>query len=144
MNLKIAVTYENGEVFQHFGRTEAFKVYEIEDNAVKSAAVLGTNGSGHGALADVLKNYDVDALLCGGIGGGARQAIAAAGISLYGGVVGNADAAIAALLDGELVYSDAACTEHGEHGHSHGHNCGDHGCAEDCAEDCSEECEHAH
>jgi len=137
MNLKIAVTYENGEVFQHFGRTEQFKVYEIEDDAVKTATIVDTNGSGHGALAGLLKNCEVDALLCGGIGGGARQAIADAQISLYGGISGNADAAIAALLDGELVYSDAECSEHGDHGHSHGHDCGDHGCAEDCAEDCA-------
>ena len=49
--MKIAVTYENGEIFQHFGRTEQFKLYDVEDNKVVSSEVVGTNGSGHGALA---------------------------------------------------------------------------------------------
>ena len=52
--MKIAVTYENGEIFQHFGHTEAFKIYDIADGKVVSAEVVDTNGSGHGALAGFL------------------------------------------------------------------------------------------
>ena len=82
--MKIAVTYENGQVFQHFGHTEQFKLYEVEDGRVVSSQVVDTNGSGHGALAGFLREYGVDALICGGIGGGAQAALAAAGIRLYG------------------------------------------------------------
>jgi predicted Fe-Mo cluster-binding NifX family protein len=127
MTMKIAVTYENGEIFQHFGRTEQFKLYDVEDNKVVSSEVVGTNGSGHGALAGLLGGYKVDALICGGIGGGAQMALAEAGIRLYGGVSGSADAAVEALLSGGLSYQpNVQCDHHGEHHHDG--DCGSHGC----------------
>ena len=86
--MKIAVTYENGQVFQHFGRTEAFKIYTVEDGKVQKSEVVGTNGNGHGALAGFLQGLGVDTLIGGGIGGGAQNALAAAGIRLYGGASG--------------------------------------------------------
>ena len=67
--MKIAVTYDNGNIFQHFGRTESFKVYDVEDNKVVSSEVIGSNGVGHGALAGLLADRAVDVLICGGIGG---------------------------------------------------------------------------
>ena len=70
--MKIAVTYENGQVFQHFGHTEQFKIYEAAEGKVVSARVVETGGSGHGALAGFLRGLGVDTLICGGIGGGAR------------------------------------------------------------------------
>ena len=124
--MRIAVPYENGEVFQHFGHTERFKVYDVEDGGVKTTVTVNTNGSGHGALADILKKIQVDTLICGGIGGGARRALDEAGIRLYGGVTGDADQAVADLLAGNLNYDpDAMCDHHGEH---HGETCGEHGC----------------
>ena len=95
--MKIAVTYENGQIFQHFGHTEQFKLYDVADGSIVRAEVVDTNGSGHGALAGFLMQRGVDTLICGGIGGGAQMALAEAGIKLYGGVSGNADAAVAAL-----------------------------------------------
>ena len=83
--MKIAVTYENGEIFQHFGHTEQFKIYDVDNGKVMSSQVVDTNGSGHGALAGFLKALNVDMLICGGIGGGAQAALAEAGIKLYGG-----------------------------------------------------------
>lgn len=128
MIMRIAVTYENGEIFQHFGHTEQFKVYDIEDGKVVSSAVVDTNGSGHGALAGVLYALHVDALICGGIGGGAQAALAAAGIRLYGGVSGDADAAVEALLNNHLDFNpDVRCNHHGEH-HHHDGECGSHAC----------------
>ena len=125
--MRIAVTYENGTIFQHFGHTEQFKVYDVENGKIVSSEVVDTNGSGHGALAGVLSALHVDALICGGIGGGARAALAAAGIRLYGGVSGDADQAAAALAAGTLTYdADATCGHHGAHHHEG--NCGDHGC----------------
>ena len=125
--MRIAVTYENGEIFQHFGHTEQFKVYNVENGKIVSSEVVDTNGSGHGALAGVLSALHVDALICGGIGGGAQAALAAAGIQLYGGVSGEADAAAEALAAGTLAYNpNVMCSHHGEHHHEG--NCGDHGC----------------
>jgi predicted Fe-Mo cluster-binding NifX family protein len=129
--MKIAVTYENGRIFQHFGHTEQFKIYEVEDGIVTRSAVMSTNGSGgHGALAGLLAGMDVDVLLCGGIGGGARQALDMAGIRLCGGVSGEADQAVRDFLAGKLVYNpDELCTHHGEHhGDCGGHDCGSHHC----------------
>ncbi len=127
--MRIAVTYENGEIFQHFGHTEQFKVYDVEDNKIVNSEVIDTNGSGHGALAGLLEELKADTLICGGIGGGAQMALAVAGIRLYGGVSGNADDAVNALLNKKLVFNpDVKCNHHG---HEHGggaHTCGEHGC----------------
>ena len=101
--MKIAVTFENGNVFQHFGHTEKFKIYDVSDNKVVNESIVDTNGSGHGALAGFLKENSVDTLICGGIGNGAKQALAEAGIKLYGGVTGNADGAVNDLLQGKLM-----------------------------------------
>lgn len=124
--MKIAVTYENGEIFQHFGHTETFKIYDIADGKVVSAEVVDTNGSGHDALAGFLVAHGVDTLICGGIGGGAQNALAQAGIRLFGGVSGNADEAVNALLAGNLGYNPNVHCDH--HDHEAGHSCGDHGC----------------
>ena len=129
--MRIAVTYENGQIFQHFGHTEQFKVYDIEDGKIVASEVVDTNGSGHGALAGVLNALNADALICGGIGGGARMALDAAGIKLYGGVTGEADKAVEALIAGNLDFNpDVQCNHHGDHHHDHDHECGSHGCGE--------------
>ena len=135
--MRIAVTYENGNVFQHFGHTEEFKVYEVEDGKVVSAEVIGSNGTGHGALAGLLSGKGIDVLICGGIGGGAQSALMEQGIELCAGASGSADEAVEAYLRGELVNTGANCDHHGE-----GHNCGghdggscgseDHGCGGGC------------
>lgn len=126
--MRIAVTYENGQIFQHFGRTEQFKIYDVQDGTVLSSEVVDTNGSGHGALAGILTALKADALICGGIGGGAQAALAAAGIRLYGGVSGGADEAVQALLKGELNYDADVRCEHHDHHHGAEHACGEHGC----------------
>lgn len=123
--MKIAVTYDNGNVFQHFGRTEYFKVYEVENDQVVSSEIIGSNGTGHGALAGLLAEYTIDVLICGGIGGGAQNALANAGIELCAGAQGNTDEAVEAYLRGELVNAGATCDHHH---HEEGHSCGDHGC----------------
>ncbi len=126
--MKIAVTYQQGEVFQHFGHTESFKVYECENGVVLSSQVVDTQGSGHGALAGMLKELGVEVLICGGIGGGARMALLTAGIEIFGGVQGNADEAVLAYLGGNLSFDpDAKCNHH-DHEHGEGHSCGSHGC----------------
>ena len=112
--MKLAITYENGQVFQHFGHTENFKIYTIENGAIVDSQVVNTNGQGHGALGGFLKNQGVSALICGGIGGGARTALGNAGIELYPGATGNADQAAEAFLAGTLRYDpDTMCNHHG-------------------------------
>ena len=124
--MKIAVTYENGMVFQHFGHTEQFKVYTVEDGKITASEVVDTNGSGHGALAGFLQLRGVDTLICGGIGGGAQMALAEANIRLLGGVQGSADAAVEAFLSGSLSYDPNVHCDHHDH-HGEGHDCGSHG-----------------
>ncbi|MBP3633094.1 MAG: DUF1292 domain-containing protein [Oscillospiraceae bacterium] len=126
--MKIAVTYDNGQIFQHFGHTEYMKIYEIKDNEVIGSEVLSTNGSGHGALAGFLKAQGVDVLICGGIGGGAQMALADADIKLYGGCSGDADTAVKNYLNKTLMYNPNVKCDHHDHDHEHGHDChcGDH------------------
>ena len=127
--MRIAVTYENGMIFQHFGHTQEFKIYDVQDGKILASEVVDTNGSGHGALAGVLTALHADVLICGGIGGGAQMALAAAGSQLFGGGSGSADAAVEALISGNLLYNpNVQCNHHGEHHHGEGHTCGSHGC----------------
>ena len=114
--MKIAVTYDNGQIFQHFGHSAQFKLYEVSGGMILNTAVVDTNGSGHGALAQFLHEHSVDTLICGGIGGGAQMALSQAGIKLYGGVTGKADAAVNALLNNKLNYAHG-CGSHSHHGH---------------------------
>ncbi len=128
--MRIAVTYENGEIFQHFGHTEQFKLYDVEDGRIVNERVVNTNGSGHGALAGFLLEAGADALICGGIGMGAQTALAEAGIRLYAGVSGSADAAAKALAERKLEFDpDARCDHHEHHGGDCGHDhCAEHHC----------------
>ena len=123
--MRIAVTYDNGMIFQHFGHTENFKIYDVENGEITNEMYLSANGTGHGALAGLLKNVGADALICGGIGGGAQMALKQAGITLYGGVQGSADEAVNALIAGTLGYDPNVHCDHHDHGE---HSCGDHGC----------------
>ena len=122
--MKIAVPYENGQVFQHFGHSGQFKIYDVEDGRIAAERIAVPAGSGHGALAGFRSELEVDTLICGGIGAGAQEALAQAGIRLYGGVTGGADEAVRALLAGTLNYSaEVRCGRHDHHG-EHG-NCGE-------------------
>lgn len=132
---RIAVTYDNGQVFQHFGKTEAFKVYEVEDGKVVSSEIVESNGVGHGALAGLLADNTVDALICGGIGGGAVAALEEAGIEICAGAQGDTDAAVEAYLKGELVSAGVTCDHHGE-----GHTCGEHEEGHSCGGGCNGGC----
>ena len=129
--MKIAVAYDNGNVFQHFGKTEYFKVYETENNQVVSSEVISSNGEGHGALAGVLAAQSVNVLICGGLGGGAQTALDEAGIQVFSGVQGSCDEAVEAYLKGELVSTGVNCDHHDHEEHEEGHSCG--GCGGGCS-----------
>ena len=127
--MKIAVTYENGNVYGHFGHTAQFKIYDVVNGMLVDSRVVPTNGSGHGALTGFLADHGVDCLICGGIGPGAQMALAEAGIKLYAGCSGDTDQCVIDLLAGTLAYADGATCDHhhGGEGHpcgSHDHTCG--------------------
>ncbi len=126
--MRIAVTYDNGEIFQHFGHTEEFKIFDVESGKIADSRVISADGFGHGALADFLKGLDAEILICGGIGGGAISALSSAGIKVCGRVSGSADEAVEKLLSDSLAYSAEANCSHHHEGHGHNHSCGDHGC----------------
>jgi len=139
--MRIAVTYENEKIGQHFGHTEQFMMYDIEEGKIVSSEVVHTNGSGHGALAAFLQAAGADKLICGGIGMGARNALAEAGIELLAGASGNADEAVEAYLAGTLeLDAENACHHHDhEHGHEHNH---EHGEGHRCHGGEERECHH--
>jgi len=134
--MKIAVTYENGTIFQHFGRTENFRIYDVEDGAVVSSEVMNAGGVGHEALAELLAQHDISVLICGGMGAGAQAALAEAGIEVYAGAEGSADEAVEKYLKGELESTGVNCDHH-SHGEDHDHGCGEGGCGSGGCSSCS-------
>lgn len=131
--MKIAVTFENNEIFQHFGHTEQFKMYDIQDSKIISSEIVSTNDSGHGAIAKFLTDNNIDIVICGGIGEGAKNALEQNNIKLYGGVSGSADEAVNALLANNLEYNpDVKCSHH-NHAHGESHTCSSHGCGGNCS-----------
>lgn len=128
--MKIAVSYEDGNIFQHFGHSKNFKIYDIKDSDIVDTKIIETEGSGHSALASMLDDLNVDALICGGIGNGAMDALLQIGIEVCSGVSGDADEAVAEYLNGSLISQGVNCDHHSSEGeHSCGHCSGD---EEDC------------
>ena len=124
--MKIAITCENNQVFQHFGHTPGFALFEIVDGRIVSEKMLSSGSSGHGALATLLALEQVETLICGGIGGGAINALGNAGIKVIGGAAGNVREVAEAFAAGTLqVRADFHCNHHH---HGEGHTCGEHGC----------------
>lgn len=123
--MKIGIPYDEStqQIFQHFGKTAAFKIYTVADGAVQSSEVVTTGGQLHEGAAQLLAAHGVDTVICGGVGGGMQMALTQAGIRFYSGVQGAADAAAEALLAGNLAYDPAArgCQHHHEHGCGHAH-----------------------
>ena len=126
--MKIAVTYENGQVFQHFGKTQQFKIYDIQQGKVGPSLVTGTGGQGHGALAGLLRALGISVLICGGIGPGAQEALKSLDITVIPGITGDADQAVQDFVDGKLVPNTEALCNHHHDGPAH--SCGDHGCGQ--------------
>ncbi len=124
--MRLAIPYDGSQIFQHFGKSEQFRLYEITDGAVTGSRLLASNGAGHGALVTLLQQEHVDVLICGGIGAGAQNALKEAGIRLFGGVQGDADQAAADFVAGRLAYDPAVHCEHHGTGEGDGHGCHHH------------------
>lgn len=123
---RIAVTTENGQIFQHFGKTPAFTLFDTQDGCIVAHRLLPTGDSGHGALGGLLKENGVDVLICGGIGPGAQDVLKEAGIDLVYGITGDVQAAMEAYLGGSLHSNEALLCNHEHHeggdchcGHTH-------------------------
>ena len=135
--MKIAVTYADGQVYQHFGHAAQFKLYTVESGMILDTAVVDATASGHSAMVSYLQRQGVNTVICGGIGAGARLALAEAGIRLYPGAEGGADDAVRALLAGALHYQpDYVC---GHHKDEPPRVCGSHTCSAACYHETSEE-----
>ena len=126
--MKLAITYDNGQVFQHFGKTQQFKIYDIQQGKVGPSLVTGTGGLGHGALAGLLRALGISVLICGGIGPGAQEALKSLDITVIPGITGDADQAVQDFVDGKLVPNTEALCNHHHDGPAH--SCGDHGCGQ--------------
>ena len=125
--MRIAIPFYEGLIFQHFGHSKQFKIFEIENHQVLMECIVAPEGSGHEAVAELLRSMDVRVVICGNIGEGAMEALTDAGILFYGGVTGEADEAITALVNGKLAYDpNIKCAEH--------HDCG--GDCSSCGSDC--------
>ena len=124
--MKLAITYDNGQVFQHFGKTQQFKIYDIQQGKVGPSLVTGTGGQGHGALAGLLRALGISVLICGGIGPGAQEALKSLDITVIPGITGDADQAVQDFVDGKLVLNTEALCNHHHEGAAH--NCGAHSC----------------
>ena len=135
--MKIAVPYSDGQVFQHFGKSEQFKIYDTIDDEIISSEIVDTSGSGHSALADFLKEkgagvlisrtalgheiFQLRLLICGGIGVGAVTALQNAGIQILGGAEGEADKCVEEFLGGRLHFGASGCASCSSScGHHHG------------------------
>lgn len=119
--MKIAVPYSDGQVFQHFGKSEQFKIYDTIDDEIISSEIVDTSGSGHSALADFLKEKGAGVLICGGIGVGAVTALQNAGIQILGGAEGEADKCVEEFLGGRLHFGTSGCASCSSScGHHHG------------------------
>ena len=115
--MKIAVTYDNGQIWQHFGRTEQFKFYEIADGKITDSGVVSTEGASHHALADFLAENKVDAVICGGVGAPMVELLQGFGIKAYPGIEGDADQAVAEFLAGTLAANTEAVHSGCHHHH---------------------------
>lgn len=124
--MKIAIATEGTNVSGHFGKCENFTIVEIENSNVKSKAVINASGNQHGLLPAFLASNNVNVVIAGGMGEGARQNLISNNIEIISGASGNIEEVISAYLNGSLKSNDSGCSGH-EHSHDHGEggcNCG--------------------
>lgn len=131
----IATTYDNGKIYQHFGKATAFKLYEVENSVIKNCEIVEPASTGHSEVANFLAAHNVSLVICGGLGEHAAVALEQVGITIVSGAEGNADEAVAAFLCGELETAGVNCDHHG---HEHSHDDGDCGCG--CGDSCGSSC----
>lgn len=123
--MKIALTTQDDQIFEHFGKCTTFTVFEVENGKIQGKTLIDAIGHGHAELAGFLKGAGVDVVICGGIGNGARNMLDFAGIRLVSGISGSIDDAINAYLNGNLSDNNGNCS-HKSHEHGQHCNCKNH------------------
>ncbi|MEO0023557.1 MAG: NifB/NifX family molybdenum-iron cluster-binding protein [candidate division WOR-3 bacterium] len=122
--MKVAVATDGDTVAPHFGRCEKLTLVEIENGRTGPKSVIPHPGHCHGALARILTENRVEAVICGGIGPGALDQLTAAGIAVYPGVSGTVEEVIRRFAAGTLVPGAPGCGHEGcGNHHSHRHGC---------------------
>lgn len=119
--MRIAVTYDNGKVFQHFGKTKQFKIVDESKGVILGTSMLEAGEAGHSALAGLLYNNCVDVVICGGIGGCAIKALTDIRIKIVASQTGDVDEVVKKFLNKELDYTHVSNCSH----HHDGSGCGD-------------------
>jgi predicted Fe-Mo cluster-binding NifX family protein len=117
--MKVAITYENGKVFEHFGQTENFIFYEVKDNKVVSEEIKNTNGLSHAELIGFLKDNKTDVLICGNLGGHAINLLKDNNIDIYAGNSGDTKDLINLFVKKELKKINLDEVEHNCECHCH-------------------------
>ena len=124
--MKVAVAYENGEIYGHFGHCACFAIYEYGEYVHECTKTLVETGDreGHQAMADLMREQGVDAVIVGQMGGEAKALLLSYGIVPVAGYSGDADTAADLLVTGQLPISP------GEAGNCSacGGSCGADGC----------------
>ena len=128
--MKVAVSYRDGEIYEHFGHAETFAIYDFDlnnmDNSTKKLIDV-RDLSGHEAMVERMRAEGVDAVLCGNMGAAAKAQLLSCGIVPVIGYCGDADTAAELLILGRLPVApgdgDCGC-----------------GCGGDCGGGCSGGC----
>ncbi len=128
--MKVAIAYENGEIYPHFGHCNTFALYNYygETTAECEKVLLDSSAcQGHSAMAELMRRNGVDAVMAGNMGSEARAALLSMGIVPVVGYSGHADTAADLLVTGQLPPLE------GEYGGCGG-GCGS--CGGDCGGGC--------
>ena len=107
--IRIAVSYKDGEIFEHFGHSEFFAIYEFDEHDLERSTkrLVDTSAMhGHKDMADLMKREKIDAVICGQMGDEARSLLLSYGIIPVPGYCGDADTAAELLVTGQLPASD--------------------------------------
>lgn len=124
--MKIAVTYDNGKLFRHFGHCENFKFYTVDNGQIVNTELINIEPKGQKHVAEFLGSQEITHLICGGLGGEARETLDNLGIEYFPKVNLTPDEAVDAYLAGNLEYTlERGCcgSKNGEN-HQHNHSCG--------------------
>lgn len=101
----IAVAYNAGEIGEHFGHAEMFALYDYEDANFENCTkrlIDCSDRHGHAAMAELMRDNKVDAVIVGRMGDEARSMLLSFGIVPVVGYCGSADIAADLLMTGQL------------------------------------------
>lgn len=125
MNKKIAIPTDGEIVNAHFGRSQAFTIFEVQDGKVTGEEHVDAKGyeHQHAGIAQLMKTKGVEAVICGGIGPGAITGLESAGLEVLRGASGSVRNVAQSYAEGTFTSSNAVCNHsHGDHHDDHDHH----------------------